>query len=135
MQEEVSTSMRIAITVWMTGAFLGVVTVILVMCLGILNDYSNTYNNAVVAATESSITSSVKDESRSGALIYASIDKSISSIDAVRIDDTYIYKYDDGSCQNLMCLLTTNKNKQYKVTVKNGDFVSTLKTVVLTEVP
>lgn len=136
MTDEVSTSMHISIVVWMTGALLGVVVGVLIMSLSILRDYTDKYSDAIVNSANAGIVDAVKEEAQPGAIVYSRIENSINSIDVVKIDGVgYIYKYNDPNCQNLMSLMTTYKNKKYKIAVTNGELVGTLKTVILTEVP
>jgi hypothetical protein len=135
MQDEVSSSFHIAIIVWMTGAMISVVLGVLVMSLNILINYSSKYSDAMAGAASASIVDLAGDDATPGAIVYSSISTSIDTIDAVRIGSTYIYKYNDNNCQNLMRLMTTYKNKRYKVSITTGEINRALRTVILTEVP
>ena len=131
MQDEFSTSMRVAVTVWATGAMLGVVCGILSMSLSLLRDYSGTYNDAVVASTSASILAATRDDPQPGAVLYSRVEESLNCVDAVKINSTYIYKYNDKNCQNTICLLTTYKNKKFRVRVVEGVLNKSLWTIIL----
>lgn len=138
MDEDVSVSLRLSVTVWLTAALLGVTSGILVMSLQLLNNYNNKYVNATVAAADSGVNNLQSADVISGASAYAAVSKSINSIDKVYIvwsngSTTVLYNYKTAT-DNTITLMTNYKNDEFELTVCTGELISSLKTVKLTEV-
>lgn len=138
MTDEVSEHTRIALTVWMTGALIAVVSGVLIMSLKILNEYTGKYNTAVMASADSTV-NGLQGSVVPGAIVYSSVSESLGSIDRVYILDDDgtkydLYVYNDINKQNLIKLMTTYKNNNYTIKVTDGEFVNSLRTVILQEV-
>lgn len=141
MTDEISVSFHVSMTIWMTAVLLSSIINILGMSLSIFNNYGNTYVNAVTSTTDSTIKDLVSVEPKAGAVVYSSLVNSLGNIDLVYICQEGYTRPTEGELiyhwkgeDNLMKLMTLNKNKKYQVVVTYGYNWASLNTIVLVEV-
>lgn len=138
MSEDMSTSMRIAVTVYLTASMLAIVVGILGSSIRTLNGFTDKYNVAVNGAAGETINNIGGRETLSGALVYSKIMEALNTIDRVDVKgetgvwDT-IYTLGDNET-DLLTFMAENKNKKYSLRTVRGEYINTMTTVKLEEV-
>lgn len=92
MTDEVSLSFRVSILVCFTAGLISAVVAVSTMSLGILNSYNQKYDTAVAQATTSGISDLAVNKQVACPIIYATLAKSIDSIEAV-----YVGRYNSST--------------------------------------
>ena len=138
MSEDVSTSIRVSVVVYLTASVLAIVVGILGSSIRTLNNFTDKYNIAVNGAAVETIYMTGARETYAGTLVYSKVMAALNTIDKVDLKGASgtwntIYILGDNE-SGLMTFMAENKNKKYTLRTVRGEHIPTMTTVKLEEV-
>ena len=117
MSEDVSAYMRTAVTVFCSAALCAAAVNIMVMSMGILQNYTSRYTFTLTSSATGAFSDLALNEYTACPIIYCAIDQAIDSIDSVTLEyngsEEVLYRYDTDD-NNLMKLMTLYRTKMCK---------------------
>lgn len=141
MTDETGESLRLSMTVWMTGALLAVVVGVTVFSLLIFNRYTSRYSDAMIQATASTLYNLSMQTSVTCPQAYSSITAAIAEVDRVMVkmdgETSYsvYYSYDDLNSDRMIELMTgINSTKNVRLTIESSNRSPAMVVIKLEEV-
>lgn len=135
MEEEVSTSVYLAIMINCTAALLSAVIAISLMGINIVNSVGNTYANVVANTSMASITDISRLDSTPAPSVYKALMDSIDFVDQVNIinlDNSKEVIFEIGTgIDELLSLSTAYRLNNVRVTIEKGVVNSSMYTITI----